>query len=74
MNKFERQSRDPADHQSLTKEIEAELPEIPTNVVAVSDAPPVPPPQPGLTSRALSTAVRDNFSLGGRVAGEVTVT
>jgi EmrB/QacA subfamily drug resistance transporter len=46
MNKFERQSRDPADHQSLTKEIEAELPEIPTNVVAVSDAPPlVPRPQ-----------------------------
>jgi EmrB/QacA subfamily drug resistance transporter len=46
MNKYERQSRDPAGHQALTDAIEAELPEIPTQVVAVSDAPPIAPRAP----------------------------
>ena len=46
MNKFERQSRDPADHQTLPEEIEAELPEIPSRVIAISDAPPIAPRAP----------------------------
>jgi len=46
MNKFERQSRDPAGHQALTEAIEAELPEIPGQVMAISDAPPIAPRAP----------------------------
>jgi hypothetical protein len=39
MNKYERQSRFPADPQTLAEAIEAELPELPTEVLAVDDAP-----------------------------------
>jgi EmrB/QacA subfamily drug resistance transporter len=46
MNKFERQSRDPADHQILPEEIEAELPDIPAQVIAVPEAPPIAPRAP----------------------------
>jgi len=46
MNKFERQSRDPAGHQALTEAIKAELPEIPGQVMAISDAPPIAPRAP----------------------------
>src|SRR5215470_10851938 len=46
MNKFERQSRDPADQQTLPEEIEAELGELPTQVIAIADAPPLAPRAP----------------------------
>ena len=44
MNKFERQRRQPADHQTLPEAIAAELPEMATQVVDVSDAPTIAPP------------------------------
>src|SRR5262245_26095229 len=54
MNKFERQSRDPADQQTLPEEIEAALPEIPARVIAVADAPPIAP-RPPLSQREVRT-------------------
>src|ERR1700742_985741 len=46
MNKYERQSRFPADPKSLAEEIEAELPELATEVLAVDDAPSLAPRAP----------------------------
>jgi EmrB/QacA subfamily drug resistance transporter len=46
MNKFERQSRQPAEHQSLPKPIAAELQDMAGAVIDVSDAPPIAPPAP----------------------------
>jgi EmrB/QacA subfamily drug resistance transporter len=46
MNKHERQSRLPAESRSMGEEIEAELAEIPTEVIAISDAPPIAPRAP----------------------------
>jgi EmrB/QacA subfamily drug resistance transporter len=46
MNRHERQSRPPADPQGVAKEIESEVAEIPTHVIAISDAPPIVPPAP----------------------------
>ncbi|MGH6641989.1 MAG: MDR family MFS transporter [Bradyrhizobium sp.] len=46
MNKFERQNRQPADHDTLTDEISAEISHITTEVIDVSDAPPIAPPAP----------------------------
>src|SRR6201991_3087945 len=46
MNKFERQSRFPAESRNLADEIEAELPELPTQVIAIPDSPPLAPPAP----------------------------
>jgi EmrB/QacA subfamily drug resistance transporter len=43
MNKFERQRRHPAEPHSFAEEIEAELPEMATQVVDVSDAPTIAP-------------------------------
>jgi len=54
MNKFERQSRQPAASQSLPAEIAAELPELTTEVLAISDAPPIAPRAP-LTQREVRT-------------------
>jgi EmrB/QacA subfamily drug resistance transporter len=54
MNKFERQSRQPADHQPLPAEIAAELPELATEVLAISDAPSLAPRAP-LTHREVRT-------------------
>jgi EmrB/QacA subfamily drug resistance transporter len=54
MNKFERQSRQPADHQPLPAEIAAELPELTTEVLAISDAPSLAPRAP-LTHREVRT-------------------
>ncbi len=46
MNKFERQSRHPAGPHTLAEDIEAELSELPTQVIAISDAPPIAPRAP----------------------------
>src|SRR5262245_49016634 len=46
MNKFERQSRLPAASQHLTDELEAELAELPSQVIAIEDAPPIAPRAP----------------------------
>ncbi|QWG20149.1 MFS transporter [Bradyrhizobium sediminis] len=46
MNKFERQSRDPADQQTLPEAIAEELSHIPTEVIDISDAPPIAPRAP----------------------------
>jgi EmrB/QacA subfamily drug resistance transporter len=46
MNKFERQSRQPADQDTLTDEIPGELSHITTEVMDVSDAPPIAPRAP----------------------------
>jgi EmrB/QacA subfamily drug resistance transporter len=46
MNKFERQRRQPADHQPLSEELLEELPELPGQVIAISDAPSIAPPAP----------------------------
>src|ERR1700754_2092715 len=46
MNKFERQSRFPAESRNLADEIEAELPELPTQVIAIDDSPPLAPRAP----------------------------
>jgi hypothetical protein len=46
MNKFERQSRQPADHDTLSDEIAGEISHITTEVMDVSDAPPIAPPPP----------------------------
>jgi EmrB/QacA subfamily drug resistance transporter len=54
MNKFERQSRQPADRQTLPKTIAAELPEMESQVIDVGDAPLIAPPVP-LTSDEVRT-------------------
>src|SRR6202023_810409 len=41
MNKFERQSRQPADQQPLPEAIAVELPQLPAEVIDVGDAPPI---------------------------------
>ncbi len=46
MNKFERQSRYPAEPQTLAEDIETELPELTSGVIAISDAPPIAPRAP----------------------------
>jgi EmrB/QacA subfamily drug resistance transporter len=46
MNKFERQSRQPADRETLPEAIADDLSQLPTVVVDVSDAPPIAPPAP----------------------------
>src|SRR6478735_4358194 len=46
MNKHERHSRLPAEPHSMAEEIKAELAEIPTEVIAISDAPPIAPRAP----------------------------
>jgi MFS family permease len=46
MNKFERQSRQPADHDTLPDDIAGELSHITTEVIDVSDAPPIAPRAP----------------------------
>lgn len=46
MNKFERQSRQPAEQDTLTDEISAEISHITTEVIDVSDAPPIAPRAP----------------------------
>src|SRR5580700_1510804 len=46
MNKFERQSRHPADQQALRETIAGELSKIPTEVFEIGDAPPIAPKAP----------------------------
>jgi hypothetical protein len=46
MNKFERQSRHPADPQTLPEAIAGNLPHMPAEVIDVSDAPPIAPKAP----------------------------
>ena len=46
MNKFERQSRHPADQQTLPEAIAGELSKIPAEVLDISDAPPIAPKAP----------------------------
>jgi EmrB/QacA subfamily drug resistance transporter len=46
MNKFERQSRHPADQQALPETVAGELSKIPTGVLEIGDAPPIAPKAP----------------------------
>ncbi len=46
MNKFERQSRRPADQQALPETIAGELAHLPAEIIDVSDAPPIQPRAP----------------------------
>jgi EmrB/QacA subfamily drug resistance transporter len=46
MNKHNRQSPHPADHQALSEAIERDLSEMPTEVLSISDAPPLAPKAP----------------------------
>src|SRR5471032_941032 len=46
MNKYERQSPDPADHTTLSEQIERDLSEMPMQVISIDDAPPLAPPAP----------------------------
>src|SRR5260370_34169667 len=54
MNKFERQSRQPADQQTLPEAIAGELSHLPAEVIDISDAPPIAP-KPPLTQREVRT-------------------
>jgi EmrB/QacA subfamily drug resistance transporter len=54
MNKFERGSRRPADHQILPDTIAGEVSRMPTEVIDISDAPPIAPPPP-LTASEVRT-------------------
>jgi EmrB/QacA subfamily drug resistance transporter len=54
MNKFERQSRHPADQQALRETIAGELSKIPTEVFEIGDAPPIAP-KPPLTPSEVRT-------------------
>jgi MFS family permease len=56
MNKFERQSRQPADAETLPADIADELSRIPTEVIDIGDAPPIAPPPP-LSSDEVRTIV-----------------
>ncbi|HEX9471037.1 MAG TPA: MDR family MFS transporter [Bradyrhizobium sp.] len=46
MNKFERQSRHPADQQTLPEDIDGRLTPLPGEVIELSDAPPIAPKAP----------------------------
>lgn len=46
MNKFERQSSEPADRQTLPADVAEELSRLPTEVIDLTDAPPLAPPVP----------------------------
>jgi EmrB/QacA subfamily drug resistance transporter len=46
MNKFERQGRQPADHQTLSDAIAGDLSQMPSEVIDLSDAPPIAPKAP----------------------------
>ncbi|HEY7844948.1 MAG TPA: MDR family MFS transporter [Bradyrhizobium sp.] len=46
MNKFERQSRYPAEPHTLAEDVETELPELPGQIIAISNAPPIAPRAP----------------------------
>src|SRR5258708_38177478 len=46
MNKYERRSRMPADIKTLPGDIAAEIAGMPTEVIELSDAPPIAPPAP----------------------------
>ncbi len=46
MNKYERQSRIPADQETLPDDIAEELSHLPSEVIELSDAPPLAPPAP----------------------------
>jgi EmrB/QacA subfamily drug resistance transporter len=46
MNDFERQSRQSADHETLSDEVAEEISHIPTEVMDIVDAPPLAPPAP----------------------------
>ena len=54
MNKFERQSREPADRQTLPKTMAGEVSRIPAEVIDISDAPPIAP-RPPLTQSEVRT-------------------
>src|ERR1700729_153993 len=54
MNKHERQSPHPAARQALSEAIERDLSEMPTEVIAISDAPPIAPRAP-LTPKEVHT-------------------
>ena len=54
MNKFERQSRQPADPQTLPEAIAGDLSQISGGVIDISDAPPIAP-KPPLTQREVRT-------------------
>jgi EmrB/QacA subfamily drug resistance transporter len=54
MNKFERGSRRPAAHQILPDTIAGEVSRMPTEVIDISDAPPIAPPPP-LTASEVRT-------------------
>src|ERR1700687_2001673 len=54
MNKFERQSRQPADQQTLPEAIAGDLSQIPGEVIDISDAPPIAP-KPPLTQSEVRT-------------------
>ncbi len=46
MNNFERQSRQAADQETLSDDVAEEISRIPTEVIDISDAPPLAPPAP----------------------------
>ena len=46
MNKFERQTRDPADIETLPDDTASDLSKLPTEVIELSDAPPIAPRAP----------------------------
>src|SRR5258708_12224824 len=54
MNKFERQRRYPADQEALPDAIANELAELPPQVMAIADAPPIAP-RPPLTPSEVRT-------------------
>jgi EmrB/QacA subfamily drug resistance transporter len=54
MNKFERHSRRPADQQILSDAIVGDVSRMPTEVIDISDAPPIAPPPP-LTASEVRT-------------------
>ncbi len=54
MNKFERQSRYPADQEALPDAIASELTELPAPMMAIADAPSIAPRAP-LTQREVRT-------------------
>ena len=56
MNKFERQGRQPADQQTLPEAIAGDLSQLPSEVIELSDAPPIAPRAP-LTQNEVRTIV-----------------
>ena len=56
MNKFERHSRPPADHPTLPESLADDLSQIPSEVIDISDAPPIAPRAP-LTQSEVRTIV-----------------